>query len=636
MQYYVFDIESDGLLGKMTKIHVLSYRMYEDITEIKRGSLTDYDSMKNFLEEGVILVGHNIVRFDIPALEKILKVKVKNQLIDTLGLSWYLYPYGKSFKHALGAWGERLGFGKPVVEDWENQPLPVYINRCEADVEINSRLFHKEMNYLFGLYGKEYFPITDYITFKLSCLREQEETGITLDVRSCETEKHNLEFIIEEKIGILSKMMPKVISKEAPKVMYKKDGTLSAHGKKWLLKLEEHGLPETDLVITEPGNPGSSSQLKDWLLSEGWVPQTFTVSKATGKKIPQVSLPHGQGICPSVQALYLKNPNIKQLEGLFVAKHRYGLFKSFLSAEEKTGNGKVVASASGFTKTLRLAHSKPVVNLPGVDKYYGDKVRGVLTVPDDSYTMIGSDVSGLEDRTKMHWMYYFDPEYVKQMQTPGFDGHLAIAVFAGMMSKDEEKFYKRVTKEKEDVEAKGEEYSWAVGDKGLYKHLSAIRKKAKPVGFGGQYGIGAEKLAEQLKIPVEEAKRLLDAYWELNHAVKKVAKSTKTKVVNDQVWQYNPVSKFWYFLSDDKDRFSSLNQSAGAFLVDVWIKYMRRAGVKIVMQYHDEILTVVKNEDVAETSRLIKKAMEDTNKELKLNVKVGISVEKGLNYASVH
>jgi len=430
--------------------------------------------------------------------------------------------------------------------------------------------------------------------------------------------------------------MPRVVEKTAPKNMFKKDGTISSHGAKWKAKLRQLGLPEDALEITSAGNPGSHKQLKDWLLKEGWVPQEFKTSKATGEEVPQVSLPHGAGICPSVKALYASNPKIEELEGLFVARHRFGLFKSFLESEAKIGDGKVIATAHGLTNTLRLTHAKPVVNLPGVDRYYGKELRGSLVVPDDSYTMIGSDVSGLEDRTKMHWMYYFDPEYVKQMQTPGFDGHTNIAVFAGMMSKDEEKFFKRITKEKDQAENQGKEYEFKPGDKALFYHLTAIRKKAKPVNFGGQYGIGAAKLAVQLNIGLSEAFKLHTAYWDLNHSVKKVAAATKVKTVNGQQWQLNPISGFWYFLKAEKDRFSTLNQGSGVYVFDTWVRNIRRKGIKIIMQYHDEVLLICKNEKVTEISKKLKEAMEETNEQLKLNVKVGISVDAGKSYGDCH
>ena len=54
------------------------------------------------------------------------------------------------------------------------------------------------------------------------------------------------------------------------------------------------------------------------------------------------------------------------------------------------------------------------------------------------------------------------------------------------------------------------------------------------------------------------------------------------------------------------------------------------------MQYHDEVLTIVKNELASSTGKLLKEAMKEANDQLKLNVKVGISVDYGKNYADCH
>lgn len=118
MKYTVFDLESNGLLDTVDKIHCLSFRVYDSMTEIASGSITDYEQIKKFISNQEVLVGHNIIRYDIPVLKKILNLDIKATLIDTLGISWYNYPVPK-FKHGLGPWGERLGFGKPVVEDDE-------------------------------------------------------------------------------------------------------------------------------------------------------------------------------------------------------------------------------------------------------------------------------------------------------------------------------------------------------------------------------------------------------------------------------------------------------------------------------------------------------------------------------------
>ena len=94
-----------------------------------------------------------------------------------------------------------------------------------------------------------------------------------------------------------------------------------------LLKLK--GLPEDSEVITVPGSPTSPQQLKDWLFELGWEPKTFKLN-AKEEKIPQVSLAFGGGLCPSVKELFEKDEFLEELGGLYRARHRFGLFKSFL------------------------------------------------------------------------------------------------------------------------------------------------------------------------------------------------------------------------------------------------------------------------------------------------------------------
>tara|TARA_R110000850_G_scaffold246113_1_gene371024 strand:- start:740 stop:1078 length:339 start_codon:yes stop_codon:yes gene_type:complete len=83
-----------------------------------------------------ILVMHNGVAYDGPAVEKVLGIEVKAEIIDTLFLSWYLYP--KMVKHGLATWGEELGIAKPTIDDWSNLSLEEYIFRCKEDVRIQT------------------------------------------------------------------------------------------------------------------------------------------------------------------------------------------------------------------------------------------------------------------------------------------------------------------------------------------------------------------------------------------------------------------------------------------------------------------------------------------------------------------
>lgn len=92
----IFDVEGDGL--KPTKLHCLSVN-----TGKKIKSTTNYAEMRKFFTKATLLIGHNIQRFDIPVVERLLEIKITAKLVDTLVLSWYLEP--KRLKHGLAEWG---------------------------------------------------------------------------------------------------------------------------------------------------------------------------------------------------------------------------------------------------------------------------------------------------------------------------------------------------------------------------------------------------------------------------------------------------------------------------------------------------------------------------------------------------
>lgn len=141
MNEVIFDLESDGLLDKVTKIHCLSYR-YVDTPDVVK-TLTDYEDISSFIEgnlsAGVVLIGHNIIAYDLKVVKKILGISTKYKFIDTLPLSWYLNH--DRLKHGLEEYGEDFGVPKPKITDWENQTLDDYTFRCEQDTMINLKLW---------------------------------------------------------------------------------------------------------------------------------------------------------------------------------------------------------------------------------------------------------------------------------------------------------------------------------------------------------------------------------------------------------------------------------------------------------------------------------------------------------------
>ena len=356
----VFDIETDGLLDELTKIHVLSW-MGDD------GNVHhthDYEAMRIFFTEASTLIGHNIIRFDIPAVEKVLGIEVKSRLIDTLPLSWYLNH--DRMRHGLEGYGEDYGVPKPVIKDWNTLTPEEYAHRCNEDVKINTRL-HRDLDLkLNKLYqdSGEKDRFIDYLMFKMDCAREQETLRWKLDVEKAKSHLQEWEDLKHEKTEALADAMPKrnlFTTKTKPKVMYKKDGTLSSHGEKWvqLCKQEHQPISTLSMVVKtgeERANPNSVEQVKDWLFSLGWKPRTFKYlkDKVTGdeRKLEQVRK-DGE-LCPSVRELVEQEPAISLLDGLSVLSHRIGVLRSMVETEN---DGYVQATVAGFTNTLRFRHA---------------------------------------------------------------------------------------------------------------------------------------------------------------------------------------------------------------------------------------------------------------------------------------
>lgn len=176
-----------------------------------------------------------------------------------------------------------------------------------------------------------------------------------------------------------------------------------------------------------------------------------------------------------------------------------------------------------------------------------------------------------------------------------------------------------------------------VEQKELYQEIKKVRTKFKATNYSAIYGVGSPKLARELGTTQREAQALLDAYWARNWAVKKVSGDQYIKTLKDgSMYLKNPVSGFYYSLRYEKDIFSTLNQGTGVYIVDSWIMRMRRKGVHPQCQYHDEVLFSIPKGTEQEVEEALRGVMKEVNDALKLNVEVGVSVDFGQDYASVH
>ena len=625
MKIIVLDSESDNLWKEATKLHVVAWT--EDGETYHHTN--DYDVMRDLLcDPDTRVVCHNAVRHDLPTFNKILGLDLKyTKFIDSLALSWYL-NFERS-GHGLEGYGIEYGVPKPKVDDWSNLTYEEYAHRCVEDVKINWKLWKELETKLMKLYGstEEMFRLIDYLSFKMDCAREAEEVGVRLDVERAQRNYDELERMQEEKFLELVKAMPKqpvYKTFKKPAQQFKKDGSLTEAWKKWMNILFQAELPsnyegdEVEMIVDwEDANPNSDIQVKDWLNRLGWQPQTwkYDKNKKTGveKRIPQIRYPatHPEAghLCESVLVLKEQNAGVEVLEGLTVIRHRKAFFKALLDSHK---DGWLEASVAGLTNTFRFKHAKPLANIPKVEKPWGAEIRGCLIAP-EGFDLCGSDMVSLEDTTKRHYMKPYDPTYVEEMSKEGFDPHLNLAVFAGAIT-----------------EFEAEQHA-----KGVI-NLKQIRSKYKAANYSCVYGVGAAKLAREIGVSKDEAAAIIKAYWERNFSVTKATDSFKVKLAGNSMWLQNPVSKFWHNLRSEKDRFSTANQSTGVYCFDTWLFFCRKAGVKVAMQFHDEVGFYVPKVTSEFTEGVLKGAISKTNDKLKLNVLLDIDVKLGEDYSQTH
>lgn len=618
-KWVVFDAEADGL--KPTKVYCICCRDYLG----NRWAITNTDGMREFFKQYDIYIGHNIRRFDIPMIvEGLLGVDTKEiNFVDTLGVSWYLWPERK--KHSLESFGQDYDIPKVQIDDWFNLTIEQYVERCSRDVDINYALWLDCFDYLVDLYGKNIRPILRYLDFKLYCAHLAEKSRWKVDVSFLKENIEKLERIKQEKYEELRAALPKipiVKSYERPKRFRNADGQLSVLGQRWQDRVREAGLPDDyagtlEVVVGEvEGNPDSPAQIKDWLDSLGWKPQTFktTRNKKTGedKSVPQVNSKPGT-LCESVLDLIEVNPSVKALEGYSVVNHRLGLLRGFL--RDMSEDGYLTASVAGLTNTLRFKHTE-IVNLPKIGTLYSEGVRGSL-VARDGMVLCGADMSSLEDRLKQHFIFPYDPDYVNELNKPDYDPHLDLALLAGALTAEQVQGYKDDVKE-------------------IVHVVKPIRSIYKNGNYACQYGAGVSRLAITCGCDRDTARRVHETYWKRNWAIRAVSNDSVYKTVNGQMWLYNPISRFWYSLRNEKDIFSTLVQGSAVYCFDFWVRQILDQRPQLTGQFHDEIIVEIPEGKQNECRAFLEQTIERVNDILKLNRRLDIGIQFGHRYSEIH
>jgi hypothetical protein len=339
-------------------------------------------------------VGHNLINYDIPAVERILGVKVTGDVTDTLILS-RLYNPNLEGGHSLDAWGQRLKFPKGDYHDW-TRLTPEMLEYCNQDVRVTEQVL--------AFLEKALEPFGDTsVDLEHRVQREvtqQMSNGWLLDQRQAfdlVAQLKETQYDLEEKVHEKFKPLPTFIKEIVPK--YKKDGNLSSVGLKFLGE-DWVNVGGTFSRIDWPEfNLGSRKQIGRYLRRFGWKPEKFT---ETGQAIVDEKVLETVTDIPEAQLI---------AEYLMVQK-RIAQVQSWIDAVEDDDRVHGQVNAIGAV-TGRMTHSSPnMAQVPAVGVPYGTECRALWIVP-EGRKLVGVDASGLELRMLAHYMD--DEEYTNEI-----------------------------------------------------------------------------------------------------------------------------------------------------------------------------------------------------------------------------
>lgn len=539
----VFDTETDGLRFEASKIHILSFKMKGKSIQSIPG--TNTERLKAFftyhIDNEIPVVAHNGICYDVPVMEELLGIDLSELIvIDTLPISWYLNI--NRVQHGLGTFHEDYGIEKPPVDDWVNVTYEQMEKRCSSDVAINAALWEdllSRLEYMYGYVkeevdkpefgGQRITPdevlaidsmkgntleqyicnCLDYLMSIMFTYRVQEDYGLTLDIPYIEeslAELHEKVNVIKDELEKAMPKIPKYTKKTKPKVMFKKNGDLSAAGLVWeevkknysSQETDEHGtrlvlIGKNETTITndfgeefsrpvddieefqvfkeyDAPNANSPGQVKDMLFLHGWVPCTFKDVKDKAAENEYRKAMDAWRAIKGRKPPRPEKPEVRQVEQVSVKGDDGGkeLTPSVLALAEKVPAIKLYADYNlyrhrigvleGFLKnrdcrgkivasiggfTSTLRQKhRGIVNLPGVMAAYGKNIRGAIIADKEDEIMLGSDLSSLESVLGFHFMLPLDPDYVQEMLAPDWDSHLATALAAGLITQKEFDDYK--------------------------------------------------------------------------------------------------------------------------------------------------------------------------------------------------
>jgi DNA polymerase I-like protein with 3'-5' exonuclease and polymerase domains len=414
----IFDIETDDL--NATKIWCIVAQDI-DTNKIYKFPPDKLEEGYKFLQSAEQLIGHNVLGFDIPMVEKFGNIKLTDNVVDTLVLSRLFNPTREG-GHSLDNWGYRLSYRKIEFEDYQNYSTEM-LNYCVRDVQLNT-LVYKRLQIESKGFSKESVDLEHQVA---KIMNQQEINGFSFDSKSATLLlaqlRERLQSVEDE---VHKTFKPRWVDDRIVKPYIKKDGSLSKRG----LTDDEYNTCLTNNDFEpfmrrklEPFNLGSRKQIGEYLIEMGWKPERFTPTNqpiVDEKTLSQITHIHEAGL---IAEFLLLQKRIAQIDSWIEAV-----------SEDNRVHGFVIPNG---TITGRMTHRNPnMAQVPSLASPYGEECRACWVVG-EGYKLVGIDASGLEIRMLAHYMN--DEEFINEIING--DVHSSNQKLAGLKSRNQAKTF---------------------------------------------------------------------------------------------------------------------------------------------------------------------------------------------------
>jgi len=424
------DIETDGLLDQLTKVHCIVLRNM-DTDEVQTYGPDEIKAGLFTLMHAEEVCGHNWIAFDGPALEKVYPTfTVQGKVTDTLVLSRLMkttlfeddikqqklnpenteFPKRLMGSHGLKAWGLRLSDNKGDYDGgWEHFSEEM-LTYCVQDTQVTKALYDHLMTLGFSEESIDLEHSLAHICLRIG------NNGWTFD-RDAAGKLYAT--LCQERNEIEGGLDALFDPWEVTEDFYPKSNNAT------------RGYVKGELFVkskTVYFNPGSRRHIEHCLKSKyGWKPTKFT---NTG---------HAQ-IDETVLGA-LDYPEAKLLAKYFLLQKRIGQLAEGPQAwlKQCDDDGRIRHTiVSGGTISGRAAHRSPnLAQVPKAGLLYGKECRDLFSAP-QGWTLVGVDLDGLELRMLAHFLDD-GGEYADQILSG--DIHTHNQKSAGLSSRDQAKYF---------------------------------------------------------------------------------------------------------------------------------------------------------------------------------------------------